>query len=89
MVEREQVSTLKHEHTHRYYLFRQLLSSDLERTIDGRCSAFVILTVFLVALAGGATVHRKWVGIEDWRLLHTISENCGRARSNWFGHPSI
>lgn len=70
-MEREQVSTLKHEHTDRYYLFRQpLLSPDLERTIDGRCSAFVIFVVFRVALAGGATVLRQWVGTEDWRLLH-------------------
>lgn len=57
-MKREQVSTLKH--IHRYYLFRRpRLSPDLERTINGRCSAFMILAVSLVALSGGTTVHRK------------------------------
>lgn len=58
--ERATEHTETHTNIYRYYLFRRpRLSPDLERTINGRCSAFMILTVFLVALLGGTTVHRK------------------------------
>lgn len=52
----------EHTQTHTNEIFSlQATPSQLRlgKTISGSGSAFVILVVFLVALSGGATVHRK------------------------------
>lgn len=64
-MERAQVSTLKHMHTLDIISIGDPFPTQApkERTVHGSCSAFVILVVFLVAVARVATVHSKWVGI--------------------------
>lgn len=52
----------EHTQTHTNEVFSlQATPSQLRlgKTVSGRCSAFVIFVVFLVAPSGGATVHRK------------------------------
>lgn len=77
ILERDRVSTLRymniHKHTHRCYLLGNPFSAQTwKEPLRDRCSAFVILVVFCVALAGGATIHWKWVGMPFRRTVEGL-----------------